>query len=342
MMELIQIRVKIQPLISLVVFLLAACGSDSGTGSGVAQAETVYGLGECEKSNEGVIKLVTSENQYYKCVDGDWEVTEAPVQSSPSKKNSFAGSSSSNKIFPGLDTKSSASYEFLSMDSESEYDPVKQTLKDLRDGQIYRTTKIGNQVWMAENLNYRYLGPTAELDSSSFCYNDNPANCIKYGRLYLWSAAMDSAGIIKGNTANGCGFSSECSSSGTVRGVCPEGWHVPGYSEWKTLIDAVDGPITGYDYSDNMAGSKLKSSNGWNSNCNGTDNYSFSALPAGSGDDSRFFDYEGNVANFWSSTATKIDRSTAYYIFLHYCDVNAYLSSDGYKYKGFSIRCLKD
>ena len=80
---------------------------------------------------------------------------------------------------------------------------------DSRDKQLYRTVTIGDQIWMAENLNYRYLGPTADEDSSSFCYQNDPANCAKYGRLYLWSATMDSAGIIDGNTANGCGYQSE-------------------------------------------------------------------------------------------------------------------------------------
>ncbi len=48
---------------------------------------------------------------------------------------------------------------------------------------------------MAENLNYAYLQPTSTKDSSSECYNNSPDSCAKYGRLYLWSAAMDSAAI---------------------------------------------------------------------------------------------------------------------------------------------------
>ena len=121
-------------------------------------------------------------------------------------------------------------------------DVVTGTFTDPRDGQTYRTVKIGNQTWMAENLNYRYLGPTDDLDSSSFCYDDDPANCETYGRLYLWSAAMDSAGIIEGNTANGCGYNSECSPSGNVRGVCPQGWHLPSNcDEFETLFEAVGG-----------------------------------------------------------------------------------------------------
>jgi Fibrobacter succinogenes major domain (Fib_succ_major). len=87
------------------------------------------------------------------------------------------------------------------------------SLTDDRDGQTYKTVKIGEQWWMAENLNYRYIQQTfegAEEDSSSYCYYNDPANCAKYGRLYLWSAAMDSAGIIPGNSANGCGDGTIC------------------------------------------------------------------------------------------------------------------------------------
>ena len=82
-------------------------------------------------------------------------------------------------------------------------------LKDDRDGQTYRTVKIGDQWWMAENLNYAYLQPTETLDSSSFCYDNDPENCKQYGRLYLFSAAMDSAGLFSSD-AEGCGNGAEC------------------------------------------------------------------------------------------------------------------------------------
>ena len=211
---------------------------------------------------------------------------------------------------------------------------------DPRDKQLYRTVTIGDQIWMAENLNYRYLGPTADEDSSSFCYQNDPANCAKYGRLYLWSAAMDSAGIIDGNTANGCGYQSDCSLGGNVRGVCPEGWHLPGYEDWETLIVTVDGSITGYDR-DNTAGSKLRSSSGWNNNGNGTDDYRFSALPAGYWADcfsSGHFVEKDYSAYFWSST--EVDSSHPYNMVLG--GVFADLNYEGGKCHAFSVRCLKD
>lgn len=108
----------------------------------------------------------------------------------------------------------------VSFDSAKYYNPAISygTLKDSRDGQVYRTVQIGVQTWMAENLNYDYNVGTA----ASYCYNDSKDSCAKYGRLYTWSAAMDSAAIFS-DDGKGCGFGATCSASGKIRGICPEG-----------------------------------------------------------------------------------------------------------------------
>ena len=82
-------------------------------------------------------------------------------------------------------------------------------LTDDRDGQTYKTVQIGSQWWMTENLNYAYLQPTEQVDSSSCCYMNKQENCEKYGRLYLWSAVMDSVGKWSENGKN-CGYMSNC------------------------------------------------------------------------------------------------------------------------------------
>jgi uncharacterized protein (TIGR02145 family) len=132
-------------------------------------------------------------------------------------------------------------------------------------GQKYKTVKIGEQTWMAENLNYEAEG--------SVCYDNNPDNCAKYGRLYDWEAAIK---------------------------VCPEGWHLPSIEEWDKLLRFVDSEDKVYryvggdtssagPYENRRAGKYLKAVSGWNSykgydgNGNGTDKYGFSALPGGRG-----------------------------------------------------------
>ena len=112
---------------------------------------------------------------------------------------------------------------------------------DGRDGQSYKTVTVGNMVtWMAENLKYAYLQPTLELDSSSWCYENLLTGCDAYGRLYLWSAMMDSAAIFS-EKSRGCGYYTaedewqKCSNE-NVRGVCPEGWRLPTYNDYVELM----------------------------------------------------------------------------------------------------------
>ena len=194
-------------------------------------------------------------------------------------------------------------------------------LVDDRDGQTYRTVQIGDQVWMAENLNF-------ETDES-VCYNDSVEYCDKYGRLYTWAAAMDSAGMWTTN-GKGCGYRETCSPTYPVRGVCPEGWHLPSKAEWETLFNAVGGEST--------AGKVLKSTSGWDDNGNGTDTFGFSALPAGNRDYGGSYNGEGDDAHFWSST--EYDSSFAFNMFLGYNFNYAFLFN--FKYYGFSVRCLQD
>ena len=169
------------------------------------------------------------------------------------------------------------------------------TMTDSRDGQTYKTVKIGKQVWMAENLNFKI--------DSSYCYNDSSEYCKKYGRLYSWAAA---------------------------KRACPEGWHLPTIDEFETLFAAVGGQST--------AGKKLKSASGWKKDGNGTDDYSFTALPAGGRSTNESFYGGDGAAYFWSSTEYGKNRS--YYIFLNYQDDEAN-EVDYYRDDGMSVRCVK-
>ncbi len=155
--------------------------------------------------------------------------------------SSIISTSSSNGIFSSsLEINSSSSF-FSSSATPVSYGE----LIDERDGQIYKTIKIGEQTWMAQNLNYAYLQPTSTKDSSSECYNNELNNCEKFGRLYLWSATMDSAGLFSLD-GKGCGAgSNSCKTqpSKGVRGICPENWHIPTDSDMKNYIDYANSSI---------------------------------------------------------------------------------------------------
>ena len=219
---------------------------------------------------------------------------------------------------------SSSSSQKVESSSSEVPEPVEGSLTDSRDGQIYKTMTIGTQTWMAENLNYE--------TANSSCYNDDASNCTKYGRLYTWDVAMDSAGTWSEN-GKGCGYGLACSPTYPVRGVCPDGWHLPTQAEWDTLFTTVGGS--------SVAAKKLKSSSGWYDNRNGTDDFSFSALPAGYRDHNGNDENEGEEAYFWSSTEDDRKYMFAYFMNLYYYDDDAGLFVD-YKSNGFSVRCLKD
>ncbi len=186
------------------------------------------------------------------------------------------------------------------------------TFVDGRDGKTYKKVTIGGQTWMGENLNYQ---PST---GNSWCYNGKDENCAKYGRLYTWKAAMD-------------GSSSSTLNPSGVKGVCPTGWHLPSSKEWDGLVGAAGGYST--------AGKKLKSTSGWNSNGNGTDDYGFSALPGGDrGSDGSFYD-AGRYGSWW--TATEGSESDAYYRGMGY-DYDFVYEGSIVKSIGFSVRCVQD
>lgn len=200
------------------------------------------------------------------------------------------------------------------------------TLVDERDGQSYKTVLIGTQTWMAENLNYY----DQSLYAISWCYNHRVSYCDSYGRLYTWTATMDSV-------KNDCGSGSKCSPTLPVQGVCPSGWHLPSNSEFEELFEALGGKSS--------AGEMLKSQTaGWSNNNfgksgMGSDAFGFSALPIGFYYRGDFSDI-GKYAYFWSSTEN--DEWNAYYMGVYHNSATAELRGGGYKSYAFSIRCLKD
>lgn len=204
-------------------------------------------------------------------------------------------------------------------------------MTDSRDGQIYKTVKIGDQIWMAENLNYADSTKTPSLMGKSCCYLNKEENCAVAGRLYSWAASIDSVKLaMDEKNPRDCGYGKTCTLPAKVQGICPDGWHLPTYAEWETLFTEVGGQST--------AGRILKSQTGWYNNGNGTDGVGFSALPVGGRDHVGNFPSDGYYADFWS--ATENDSYDAYNMFLSYGREGAYLNNS--KDTAFSVRCLKD
>ena len=192
-------------------------------------------------------------------------------------------------------------------------------------GMTYHTLLIGNQCWMKENLNYE--------TGNSWCYNDDPVNCEKYGRLYDWSTIMNGA-----NSSN--------SNPSGVQGICPDGWHIPSDREWKVLEGAADSLYTvsysgwdTFDWRGSNAGKRLKSFSGWYENGNGTDNFGFAALPGAWRNYSGYFYYYKEGAFFWTSTKESSDK--AIYRSLYYTRDQIERNYKHIDY-GMSVRCVKD
>ena len=210
------------------------------------------------------------------------------------------------------------------------------TFTDARDGNQYNWVKIGDQIWMAENLAYlpgvNMVADGSEDAAGSYYYvygydGTNVAdakatdNYATYGVLYNWTAAMD-------------GEASSTTNPSGIQGVCPAGWHLPSDAEWTELTDYLGGI--------SVAGGKLKETGTthWASpNTGATNETGFTALPGGGRYDYGAFYEVGDYGDWWS--ATECDATNA-------CDRSMYYGGSGvtiycyYKGIGFSVRCVRD
>lgn len=228
------------------------------------------------------------------------------------------------------------------------------TMTDSRDGRTYKTVTIGDQVWMAQNLNYSDSVKTPSLKRRTGCYYNDTAYCNIAGRFYTWAAAIDSVKLAN-DSANPqiCGYDDDnCEITGPIQGICPDGWHLPSFDEWAILLKGLGLPFGSYSLYGGPAsiggGKVLKSQTGWyinenvNLNGNGTDSVGFSALPVGykiAGKNG----YAGNYYNaaFWAGEEYWTNSEEAHYMYLQSESEDAFLDATD-KRAGLSIRCIKD
>ncbi len=222
------------------------------------------------------------------------------------------------------------------------------TVTDI-EGNTYKTVKIGEQWWMAENLKVtQYADGTAiphvtddndwaalgdNNTDKAYCFYNNNAN-LGYGALYTFAAAT-----------NGTPHSGS-----HIQGVCPIGWHLPSDAEWTQLKNYMIANSYNYDgtTSGNKIGKALASNTGWRNSSDvgdvgnnpATNNSSgFNALPGSTRTKSGSFDGARDYGIWWSSTQYSGD--TAYDHGLFYGDPDLRRGYDD-KSRGFSVRCVRE
>lgn len=222
---------------------------------------------------------------------------------------------------------------------------IRNAVKDI-DGNKYDAVRIGNQVWMAENLKTTHYADGTEISlgnqvSDSQAYRYYPMGLESYvksyGYLYNWAAVMHGESGTEANPSE-------------VQGICPEGWHVPSHAEWQELTTYLKSHsiYTSNGNTDHIA-KAICATWGWGDcseedapgNILTTNNASgFSAVPAGTVDQSGQVGGLGTEAEFWSSTDFLGVPNAVF------CGVYYYIPRVNVgnldKYEGLSVRCVQD
>jgi uncharacterized protein (TIGR02145 family) len=180
------------------------------------------------------------------------------------------------------------------------------------EGNVYRTVRIGEQWWMAENL--RVTSDPQGNPITSYAYNNEQSTAAVYGRLYTWGVAMN-------------GSTEERS-----RGIAPEGWHIPNDGDWNVLLNHLGGI--------NVAGGLMKEAATvhWNPpNTGATNDSGFTGLPGG-GYHHGLFEGLGIGGHFWSSTESGQNAGLPT---LHYESASVLMLQEP-KTIAASIRCVRN
>ena len=187
------------------------------------------------------------------------------------------------------------------------------TMTDSRDSKTYKTVKIGDKTWMAENLNY--AGNAIGL---SFCFNDEDRFCDVYGRLYSRDAAMNDSRCDKTSCDLG---------DAPIQGICPSGWHIPSESEMLSLLS--------------LAGNKalpLISAESWKKSIEEESNsLGLSLIGAGDYDSSKHFEHLGEDAFVWVYNEGKQT-----YLLIRVSDNHAAVFEYIATQMHISVRCVKN
>ncbi|HNQ67863.1 MAG TPA: FISUMP domain-containing protein [Bacteroidales bacterium] len=215
------------------------------------------------------------------------------------------------------------------------------------NGNNYSVVKIGDQWWMAENLNAGTYVPiaTTQVAGTKFCMNINGVEdpTCPMGGLYEWNILMQES-----TPCNGTGAPPNDRCSNPVKGLCPTGWHIPSHYEWTTLARNSGTDFGALDYNSTLGvgvdeGGNLKmncTTMWWDPNEGATNSTGFSGIPGGDTWDGVFEDF-GQSSYFWTSSAIFTYTYNPWVYALNY-SVPFVGRSQYFKENGFSCRCIKD
>jgi uncharacterized protein (TIGR02145 family) len=296
----------------------SSSSGNENVSSEISSQEILSSESETSTSSSEILSSLTTSSSVFENVSSQDEVTSSS-EDNLSSENEMLSSSVDYSSSDGQSVNSSEG------NSSDEISDSVGLFMDMRDSAEYGWTKIGDQIWMSENLNYR-------PSSGSYCYDatysGSSVNCNYYGRLYTWDALM--AGELSSDSA-GPG----------PKGICPEGWHVPSDGEWEMLAEFIAGQnaLTDRNQDDwpGVGGFLKANSNLWSSG-SFSDEYGFGALPGGyrNSDKGGFYNESYN-GYYW--TATEPDNESAYRRSFAFNDDYLWRTAAA-KGNAFSLRCV--
>ena len=311
-------------LVLCVVLGLYSCGGDD-TNNSVADAPDEISSSEQHELDSLSTKKVKSSSsarpEESSSSENKSSSSAKPEESSSSENKSSSSAKpeeSSSSIVEGLSSAieiSSNSIEISGVcKTELEDRCTYGSLYDERDGQTYKTVKIGEQWWMAENLRYNDT-------TQSVCFTEDP-NCDVFGRFYNRNGALND---------------------------CPKGWHLPTENEWLIL-----GQFIRKHSEKGYPGQNLRTDSLWNVSelGSGYDAFGFSAIPAGGYDAIDGWWQSGKNALFWMRDSYKSGSQNCY-TYTRICynvyknDSDLIIGKSGglcvrYSTSKYSVRCIKD
>ncbi len=277
-----------------------------------SQAGTLFSNLPIDPIQASDLSTAATNGYYYTYIHGSWALS-ATMESDKYLATSATsdGGSSSTRFETGND---------LTLNTNLGVCPASVNY----GGKTYLTALIGTQCWMTQNMNIgtRIAGVSNQTDNGmieKYCYSDLDANCLTDGGLYQWNEAMQYSTTIG------------------AQGICPNGWHIPTDTEWKTLVEYAAGTpgceiSTGWQCS--PAGSHLSSYT-----LNGDNSTGFSGILAGWRGTNGLFNNRSSVVNMWASVASgnnALERD----LYANSSSVVRVTNND--KNYGFSVRCLKN